>query len=116
MFLAYVLVRRLQEKLLTIYCDEAGYAYVFSGDGVRGVDLVWNRTIPELHADMGCCALVNLGSTMIEAPAHFQSSRRLGRVLIAASPAEDHVKAYKEQRPGTLYMPTWNWNDLYCAR
>jgi hypothetical protein len=116
MFLGYVLICRLQEKLVTIYCDRAEFAYVFSDDGVRSVQLMKSYTIHELHSDIGCCALVNLGHSMTEAPTQFHAPHRLARVLIAASPNEEHVKAYHEHTPGTYYMPTWNWNDLYCAR
>jgi hypothetical protein len=116
-FLSYVLVRRLQQRLDTIYCDRTGFAHVFTGNGVRRVDLGTNSRIHDLDSNSNCCALVNLGDQMVHAPAHFYPITRRGRVVIATSPNPEHLVTFsKEHEASTYCMPTWSWEDLYCSR
>jgi len=116
-FLSYTLVRRLQEQLVTIYCDNEYYAYVFSNDGVRAVDLRKQTRIQELDTDDQSCALVNLGDRLTQPPDHFYPNIRRGRVVIATSPNEKHLSKFsRERKAGDYCMPTWTWNDLYCSR
>jgi hypothetical protein len=116
-FLSYLLVRRLQEKMSTIYCQNAEFAHVFTNDGVRKVQLKNGRRIPELLHSSRCCALVNLGTRTQTAPIQFRGKDRVGGVVVAA-PYPEHVALFEEHLPSTYYMPTsrWNWDDLYCAR
>jgi hypothetical protein len=116
MFLEYVLVRRLQQKMVTIYCDQPGIAHVFGDDGVRAIDLTSEGRISELGNNSLCCALVNLGDALPHLPLQFYPARRLGRLVVATSPDPKHVECFKEHNCFTYYMPTWNWNDLYCGR
>ena len=92
MFLNYVLVRRLQKKM--VYCDRPGNAHVFSDDGVRAIDLTTEGRIPELDNNSLCCALVNLGDALPQPPLQFYPTLRLGRVVIATSPNPIHVQRF----------------------
>jgi hypothetical protein len=116
MFLSYVLIRRLQRKMVTIYCDRPDSAHVFSDKGVRTVDLTFERRISELDTNSHCCALVNLGDALQQLPLQFYPSDRLGRVVVATSPNPKHLERFKEHASFKYYMPTWNWDDLYCGR
>jgi hypothetical protein len=116
MFLDYVLVRRLQNKMETIYCDRPQIAYMFSKDGVKAIDLKATERIPELDETSLCSALVNLGDALEQPPLHFYPTLRLGRVVIATSPNPNHLGHFREHEPAIYYMPLWNWNDLYCGR
>lgn len=115
-FLNDVLVHRLQAKMVTIFCNVGGYAHVFSDSGVRRVSLLDEDRIPELDRNPRSCALVNLGAELLHPPAQFYASNRRGRLVIAASPNPDHVVCFKERPTLTYYMPTWDWDDLYCGR
>jgi hypothetical protein len=47
----------------------------------------------------------------------FSRTKRKGRVVVATSPNPTHTKTFsKENLPANLYMPTWDWENLYCAR
>ena len=116
MFLNYVLVRRLQEKMVTIYCDQPEIAHVFSENGIRMIDLNVEKSIMELENNPLCCALVNLGAALNEPPLQFYPTHRRGRVVIATSPNPKHMQRFMKHTPITYYMPTWNWSDLYCGR
>jgi hypothetical protein len=115
-FLNDVLVHRLQAKMVTIFCNVGDYAHVFSDSGVRRVSLLDEDRIPELDRNSHSCALVNLGAELLQPPKQFYASNRRGRLVIAASPNPDHVACFKECPTLTYYMPTWNWDDLYCGR
>jgi hypothetical protein len=116
-FLSYLLVHRLQERLVTIYCHRDGVAHVFNESGVQKVALRDDSHLAELDANCYCCALVNLGDRMNQAPEQFYPSDRRGRVVIATSPNADHLSNFsREHITSTYCMPTWNWRDVYCAR
>jgi len=115
-FLDDVLVHRLQAKLVTIFCNVRGYAHVFSDKGVRRISLNDEDRIPELDDNPRSCALVNLGAQLLQPPEQFYPSHRLGRLVVAASPNLEHVSCFQERPALTYYMPTWDWDDLYCGR
>ena len=115
-FLDDVLVHRLQAKLVTIFCNVRGYAHVFSDKGVRRISLNDEDRIPELDYNPRSCALVNLGAQLLQLPEQFYPSHRLGRLVVAASPNPEHVSCFQERPALTYYMPTWDWDDLYCGR
>jgi hypothetical protein len=113
-FLAYILVRRLQKNLVTVFCDSKEYAHVFSEDGVRKVEV--ESSITELEDNRTCVALLNLGIRLETPPQPFHPVKRAGRVVVAAPPSPNHVRVYRERSKGMYYMPTWGWEDMYCAR
>jgi len=115
-FLNDLLVHRLQAKLVTIFCNTPKYAYLFSDNGVSKFSLADGARIPELDNNPRSCALVNVGSMLKLPPEQFFPSERLGRLVVAASPNPDHVTCFKERPAITYYMPTWDWDDLYCGR
>lgn len=115
-FLNDILVHRLQSEMVTIFCDAASYAHVFSSSGVRRVSLLSEDRIPELDTNPRSCALVNLGVELLLPPVQFYPSKRLGRLVVAASPNPVHVTCFKEHPAVTYYMPTWDWDNLYCGR
>ena len=115
--LSYILVRRLQDKKPTIYCCEENFAYVFTDAGVQKVSCQAKRIAALDGPTANCCALVNIHPGMREIPWPFYPSPfRLGRVVVAASPNPAHVMDFKESRAKTFTLPTWGWDDLYCAR
>ena len=116
-FLNYVLVRRLQAKLPTVYCDHESYVHIFTESGVTKVQLMSDSLISELMTNVHCCALVNIGPDVLQPPKQFNPKARKGRVVLATSPNQDHVRAFwKEWKCVSYCMPTWNWPELYFAR
>jgi hypothetical protein len=115
-FLAYLLVKRLQERLSTVFCDNKGYAHVFSEHGFETIHFTSDQYIPELLDNPSCVGLLNLGSRLEVPPEAFHPVLRRGRVIVATSPNPKHVQVYHERGKGMYYMPTWRWDDLYCAR
>jgi hypothetical protein len=115
-FLNDVLVHRLQAKMVTIFCNVGSYAHVFSDSGVRRVSLLGEDRIHELDRNPRSCALVNLGARLLQPPAQFYPYDRLGRLVIASPPNPVHVTCFKEHPALTYYMPTWDWDNLYCGR
>lgn len=115
-FLNYVLVRRLQTKLLTVYCGNSDFVYIFSAAGVRKMPLTPGDRIRELDKDIQCCALVNLSNDLVQAPEQFYPERRVARVVVATSPKANLSNFSKEHIASTYYMPTWNWEDIYHGR
>ncbi|KDQ06536.1 hypothetical protein BOTBODRAFT_181501 [Botryobasidium botryosum FD-172 SS1] len=114
-FLSYVLVSRLQRQLDTVYCDDPGYAHVFTKGGVEKVYLTPYTRIRELDTDSKCCALVNLGVDLERPPSQFKSQIRRGRLVVATPPNPEHTRFAKEHPAQTYWMPTWGWRDLYCS-
>jgi len=52
----------------------------------------------------------------MEIPSQFRPSKqRLGRIVVVTFPIPDRVEAFKERNAKMYHMPTWGWNDLYCA-
>ena len=72
--LSSILVWRLHNKEPTVYCDHASYAYVFTGKGVKEVDLLKEKRIEELDKSTGCCALVDINNTSLQVPSQFEPS------------------------------------------
>ena len=56
----YILVRRLEGKMVTILCDHPAFAHVFSVAGVRRVHLTDVLSIPELVDDLKRTALIDI--------------------------------------------------------
>ena len=82
--LIYILLRRLVNGLTTIYCDRDIHAHIFVGTGVRRLILSDRYRIPELDANLQCCALVNLGDHLTLVPDVFYPGFRKGRVVVAS--------------------------------
>jgi hypothetical protein len=116
--LSYILVRRLQEKKQTVYCNHKTYAFVFTDAGVQKVSCTDDQGVDALNGPAtNCSALVNIHPGMLEVPEPFHPSlSRLGRVVVASSPNPAHFTAFRESPAKTYTLPTWNWDDLYCAR
>lgn len=115
-FLNYALVRRLQKKLVTVYCRDPDFAYIFSGDGFRKMPLTPSSCIDELVQNEFCCALVDLGDGLEHVPRQFHP-HRLGRVVIATRPDEAHLSNFsKKFLCIKYYMPAWSWDNIYCGR
>ena len=102
----------------TIYCNHKKYAFVFTDAGVQKVSCLDDQGIDALNGPTtNCCALVNIHLGLVEVPEPFHPSpSHLGRVVVASSPNLAHFMAFKESPAKTYTLPTWNWNDLYCAR
>jgi hypothetical protein len=116
-FLIYVLLRRLMLGLTTIYCDVKTHAHIFDSTGVRRVHLFDGYRIPELDADVQCCALVNLGDELMTVPNMFYPKFRKGRVVVATSPDKGHWSSFAHEHTAKIScMPTWSWGPMYFAR
>ena len=112
----YILIRRLQRKMVTIFCDHASFAHVFSSAGVRRVVLADVWSIPELDNDSNCTALINICTDLAQPPSHFSPKNRKGRVVVAISPNVEHWKSFTKERAAGIYcMPTCDWDDLFCS-
>ena len=116
-FLSYLLIRRLQEKLVTVFCNQKGFAHVFSDAGVKKVLLKDGSRILELDENSHCCALVNISDRLESVPFQFYPDERRGRVAVATSPNPAHLANFSHEHSVSTYcMPTWSWSDLYCCR
>ncbi|KDQ19358.1 hypothetical protein BOTBODRAFT_41603 [Botryobasidium botryosum FD-172 SS1] len=115
-FLSYVLVRRLQKERETVYCGDGAFVHVFTHSGVRKVPLSSLARIKELDEHRHCCALVNIGGNLKQPPSQFYPERREGRLVVATSPNPEHSASFsKENVAKILWMPTWDWEELYCS-
>ena len=111
-------MRRLQEKKQTVYCNHKKFAFVFTDAGVQKVSCEDDQRIGALdEPTTNCCGLVNIRLGLEEVPEPFHPSlSRLGRVVVASSLNPAHFTAFRESRAKTYTLPTWNWDNLYCAR
>jgi len=111
--LSYILVRRLQEKKPTVYCDQPDFAYVFTNTGVQEVPLKLNRRISALDASVSCCGLIDINQDLTELPQQFRPSRfRRGRVVVATDKSN---AAFGEHKFRMYILPKWTWDELYCG-
>jgi hypothetical protein len=91
-------------------------AHVFTHTGVKKVSLKDALRIDILDTSVSSCGLVNMSRELMEIPSQFRPSKqRLGRIVVVTSPIPDRVEAFKEHDTKMYHMPTWGWNDLYCA-
>jgi len=103
--------------MTTIYCDTGTHVHIFDHTGVKRLTLSDGSRIPELDNNSKSCALVNLGDDLKLVPQVFYPKIRMGRVVVATSPDEEHWSTFSHEHPAKICcMPTWEWGPLYLAR
>src|SRR5215472_2156037 len=115
-FLNYVLVRRLQAKMPTIYCNKPNVAFMLNNDGVTKIQL-GVHPLPSDMDEPSTCALINISDALPQVPIHFHPIDRDMRVVVATSPHPMHLENFsKEHKVHTYCMPLCSWSDLYGIR
>ena len=111
MFLSYLLVDRMVQRLPTVYRLDDDRCYLFPSDGDC------RRVTIDDAMDMEDEKLLLLTDAQINWTGPWKASSRTWRVIFAASPRTImQSKSWsKERGKRTIFMATWGWQELVGA-